>query len=311
MTDTVSAVTETGSDLDIAVAAAATEPRAPALPPSTDIELPGLGTLAVRDVAGPPDAPVVVLLHGWTATADLNFFTCYTALAERYRVIAFDHRGHGRGLRTRKTFKLEDCADDAVAVLDVLGVESAIPVGYSMGGTVAQLMWRRHPYRVDGLVLAATAPYFAGKQAERLSFMGLTGLAALARFTPSQARSWLTDQFYLQRKDWGEWAIEQASQHDWRMILEAGRAIGEFSSSDWIGEIDVPAAVIVTTADGVVPFRRQVRLFEGIPGAEPFRIDAGHDAVVNDAGRFVPQLLRAIGSVIGRPAAVRAARQAQ
>ncbi|HWL41389.1 MAG TPA: alpha/beta hydrolase [Ilumatobacter sp.] len=300
-------MTETGSDLDIAVAAA-DQPRAPELPPSVDVELPGLGTIPVRDLAGPDaDAPVVVLLHGWTATADLNFFTCYRALAEHYRVIAFDHRGHGRGLRARKTFKLEDCADDVMAVLDVLGVDTVTPFGYSMGGTVAQLLWRRHPYRVDGLVLGATAPYFAGKQAERLSFMGLTGLAALARVTPAQARSWLTDQFYLQRKDWGEWAIEQASQHDWRMILEAGRAIGEFSSTDWIGDIDVPTSVIVTMRDTVVPLRRQVRLFEGIAGSDPFRIDGGHDAIVNQAGRFVPQLLRAIASVTGR----RAARQAQ
>lgn len=296
-------MTETGTDLDIAVAAAATEPRAPELPPSVDVELPGTGTIAVRDLSGPPDAPVVVLLHGWTATADVNFFTCYEALATQYRVIAFDHRGHGRGLRARKAFKLEDCADDVIAVLDALGIDTIIPFGYSMGGTVAQLLWRRHPYRVDGLVLAATAPYFAGKQAERLSFMGLTGLAALARFTPAQARSWLTDQFYLQRKDWGEWAIEQASQHDWRMILEAGRAIGEFSSSDWIGDIDVPTAVIVTMRDSVVPVRRQVKLFEDIPGADPFRIDGGHDAIVNQAGRFVPQLLRALDSVTARMAA--------
>lgn len=298
-------MTEAGTDLEITVAAAE-EPRAPALPASTEVELPGIGVVPVRDLPGPPDAPVVVLLHGWTATADLNFFTCYAPLAEHYRVIAFDHRGHGTGLRSRKAFKLEDCADDVVAVLDALGIDTVIPFGYSMGGTVAQLLWRRHPYRVDALVLGSTAPYFAGKQAERLSFMGLTGLAALARFTPSQARSWLTDQFYLQRKDWGEWAIEQASQHDWRMILEAGRAIGEFSSSDWIGDIDVPTAVIVTMTDTVVPLRRQVRLFEQIPGAAPFRIDAGHDAIVNHAGRYVPQLLRAFEAVAGRAAADRA-----
>jgi 3-oxoadipate enol-lactonase len=291
---------DTHSDLDIAVAAATEEPRAPDLPAGIDVTLPELGTVHVRDLAGPAGAPTVVLLHGWTATADLNFFTCYGPLAERYRVIAFDHRGHGSGLRTRKTFRLDDCADDVAAVLDARGVDKVIPFGYSMGGTVAQTLWRRHRDRVDGLVLAATAPYFAGQQAERLSFMGLTGLAALARFTPAQARSWLTNQFYLQRKDWGEWAIEQASQHDWRMILEAGRAIGEFSSSDWIGEIDVPASVIVTMRDTVVPLRRQVKLFEGIPGAEVFRLDAAHDAIVSQAGRFVPQLLRALESVTGR-----------
>ena len=56
----------------------------------------------VRELAGPPGAPTVVLLHGWTATCDLNFFYCYEALGRRFRVLAFDHRGHGDGLRTRR-----------------------------------------------------------------------------------------------------------------------------------------------------------------------------------------------------------------
>jgi 3-oxoadipate enol-lactonase len=275
---------------------------APELPPGREIELPDLGTLFVRDAPGPDGAPTLLLLHGWTATADLNFFTCYGALAERWRVVAFDHRGHGRGLRTRRAFRLEDCADDAVAVADALGIDTFIPVGYSMGGPIAQLVWQRHRDRVDALVLCATAPYFAGRRPERLSFIGLTGLAALARVTPVQARSWITDQVYLQRKSqsWSEWAIDQVTVHDWRMVLEAGRAIGEFSSSDWIHDVDVPTALVVTMGDQVVPLRRQVKLFEWIPGAEAFRVDGGHDSAVAEAEQFVPQLVRAIESVVAR-----------
>ena len=149
-------------------------------------------------------------------------------------MIAFDHRGHARGLRSRSPFRLEDCADDVAHVADALGIERFVPVGYSMGGPVAMLTWRRHRERIDGLVLCATAPYFAGRRPERWSFAGLTGLAAIARYTPAQARGWITDQVYLQRKSesWGPWATEQAASHDWRMILEAGRAIGDFSASD-------------------------------------------------------------------------------
>ncbi|MEO6651555.1 MAG: alpha/beta hydrolase [Ilumatobacteraceae bacterium] len=258
--------------------------------------------MAVRDIPGPPGAPTVVLLHGWTATADINWFTCYRALGDRYRTIAFDHRGHGRGIRSRRPFRLEDCADDVAAIADELGVDSFIPVGYSMGGPIAQLTWQRHRDRVDGLVLCATTPYFAGKRPERLSFMGLTGLATLARFTPVQARDWITDQVYLQRRTdrWGPWAAEQIANHDWKTILQAGRAIGEFSSSDWVGDVDVPTSVIVTMDDPVVPLRRQTKLWEWIPDAEVFRVEGGHDAVVANAQRFVPQLIRAIDSVTQR-----------
>jgi 3-oxoadipate enol-lactonase len=274
----------------------------PDLPPGAAMQLPGRGTTFVRMLEGPVGAPTLVLLHGWTATADLNWFTCYRPLAEHYRVIALDHRGHGRGIRSRKTFRLEDCADDAVAVCDVLGIEQFIPVGYSMGGPVAQLIWRRHRQRTAGLVLCATASYFSTSREERLSFLGVSGLAALARLTPLQTRQWLTEQFYLQRKadQWEPWAVEQASTHDWRAVLEAGRAIGNFSSRDWIGEIDVPTSMVITMRDRVVPVRRQVRLFESIPDAEAFRVDGDHDACVANAKQFVPTLLRACRSVVER-----------
>jgi 3-oxoadipate enol-lactonase len=266
------------------------------------MELPGRGTTFVRRLDGPIGAPTVVLLHGWTATADINWFTCYSALAEHYRVVALDHRGHGRGIRSRKVFRLEDCADDTVAVCDVLGIDSFIPVGYSMGGPIAQLIWRRHRHRAAGLVMCATASYFATSREERLSFLGISGLAAVARLTPLQTRQWLTEQFYLQRKadQWEPWAVEEASSHDWRAVLEAGRAIGNFSSRDWSGEIDVPTSTVITMRDRVVPVRRQVGLFEAIPDAEAFRVDGDHDAVVANAKQFVPTLLRACRSVVER-----------
>ena len=278
------------------------DPPAPELPPSTIIDLAALGDVEVREVPGPAGAPTVILIHGWTASADINFFTCYRTLGEHVRVIAFDQRGHGGGLRTRRVVRLEDCADDVARVADALGVDTFIPIGYSMGGAIAQLTWRRHRDRVDGLVLAATAPHFAERRDERLSFLGLTGLAALARVTPSQARDRISDQVYLRRKTetWGPWAVAQAARHDWRMVLEAGRALGNFSSTDWLEEIDVPTSVIVTMRDPVVPLRRQVRLFDRIPGAEAFRVDGEHDAVVANADRFVPTLVRAVDSVIDR-----------
>lgn len=276
----------------------------PELPLGAAVELPGRGTTFVRMLPGPHDAPTVVLLHGWTASADLNFFTCYEPLALHYRVIALDHRGHGRGIRSRKVFRLEDCADDAVALCDELGIERFIPIGYSMGGTIAQLLWRRHPERVQGLVLAATSGYFRTSRQERLGFFGLSGLATLARLTPVQARRWLTDQLYLQRKSasWEPWAVQEASLHDWRTVLEAGRAIGSYDAREWLGEIDVPTSVVITMSDRVVPTRRQIRLFEAISGAEAFRVDGDHDAVVSRADRFVPTLQRAVHSVVERVA---------
>jgi 3-oxoadipate enol-lactonase len=244
---------------------------------------------------------VLLLLHGWTASADLNFFACYRKLGERFRVVAIDHRGHGRGIRSRKLFRLEDCADDAAALCDVLGIEQVIPVGYSMGGPIAQLMWQRHHDRVRGLVLCATAAYFRTSREERLGFLGITGLAAVARLTPLQARRWLTDQFYLKGKadKWEPWAVQQAAEHDWRMVLEAGRALGAYDARPWIETVDVPTAAVITMRDHVVPVRRQIRLFQAIDNCEAYRMDGDHDSVISNAA-FAPLLVRACASVAER-----------
>jgi 3-oxoadipate enol-lactonase len=239
------------------------------------------------------------MLHGWTATADLNFFRVYGDLAEHFRVLAFDLRGHGSGIRTRGPFRLEDCADDVVAMADAIGVERVVALGYSMGGAVAQLLGRRHPDRVAGLVLVATAAHFAIRRANRF---GLTGLAAAARLTPQQVHRWVTSQLYLQRKtdSWDAWAAQQAAAHSWRMVAEAGRALGRFRADAWLGEVDVPTAVVVTMQDEVVPCARQLALGDAIPGAESFRLDGGHDAAVAHPARFVREVTRATRSVIER-----------
>jgi 3-oxoadipate enol-lactonase len=275
----------------------------PRLPPGREIELTGRGTTFIRELDGPSSAsPAIILLHGWTASADLNWFTSYYPLSEHFRVVALDNRGHGGGIRSRKVFRLSDCADDVVALADALGIDQFIPVGYSMGGPIAQLVWKQHHDRVLGLVLCATAGSFASSREEKLSFAGLTGLAALSRLAPSQARKWLTQQIYLQRKvgEWEPWAVAQASRHEWRMVLEAGRAIGNFSSRSWLKDVDVPTSVLITMRDRVVPVRRQVRLFESISGAEAFRVDGDHDACIANADRFVPTLIRAVQSVCER-----------
>jgi 3-oxoadipate enol-lactonase len=80
------------------------------------------------------------------------------ALSKRLRVITFDNRGVGRSRGLTPTFTTEAMADDAVAVLDAVGVEDAHVYGMSLGGMVAQQVALRHPRRVRSLVLGATQP---------------------------------------------------------------------------------------------------------------------------------------------------------
>lgn len=244
----------------------------------------------------------MVLIHGWTATADSNFHRCYEALAGQVRLIAFDQRGHGAGLRSPRPFRLRDCADDVAVVTATLGVGRFVPVGYSMGGAIAQLVWRRHADRVDGLVLCATASRFGRGATAVARTAGLGGLAAMARVTPDPARRWLGERFYLERKRgyWEPWMIELAESHDWRAVLEAGAKLHTFRSDPWVDRVDVPTAVVVPNRDQIIPPAAQHALAAAIPGARVFPVDGDHLAAVTATRSFLPALADAVAFVTRR-----------
>lgn len=259
----------------------------------------------MREIDGPPGAPTLLLLHGWTASADVNWYTTYEALGERYRIVALDHRGHGRGMRTRVPFRITDCADDAAALLDLLGIPSVIAVGYSMGGPMAQLLWRRHRRLVEGLVLCATSRTFATTTAERARFVAIGAAATGARVMPRRLTAEAIARVVEARGTAGPaegWIARELQRNDWTAILQAGRSLGRFDSRRWIGEVDVPTAVVAVMGDTLVPPYRQVALARSIHGATLYPVQGDHTVCVTHPGRFRPVLLAACADVAARVA---------
>ena len=280
-------------------------PRVESVPEGRMVELPGRGRTFVVDVPGPEGAPTLVLLHALVCTGYLAWHPVLEQLTSSYRVVLLDQRWHGRGIRSPQ-FRLEDCADDVAALLDVLEVQQCIPVGYSMGGAIAQLFWERHPHRVEGLVLCATARNFKGTRRERLFFpvvqtamAGMSGYAAkrverLSGALPELPTTACADT------QWGRAEFRSTSAWVAPAVLAA---LGRFNSGPWIGEVDVPTSVVVTTRDRTVPARRQRRLAACIPGAEVVEVDGGHASLVLGAARFAPALDAALTSVVRRSGA--------
>ncbi|MGY6499324.1 MAG: alpha/beta fold hydrolase [Acidimicrobiales bacterium] len=275
--------------------------RAPPLPPGRHLELPDRGTTFVRQLPAPAGAPTLLLLHGWMASGDLNWFATMPGLAGHYGVVSIDHRGHGQGIRSRRRFRLEDCADDAVAALDELGIDRVVPVGYSMGGPIAQLVWRRHPARVDGLVLCATSRNFAGSPMAKATFTVFPTIALAGRVTPASIRQRALERMMVRRNGGDDsWFHTETMRHDPLALAEAGGAIGRFTSHEWIGEVDVPTAVVITERDTVVPPHRQEKLARAIPGATVHRVPGEHTVCATEPGLFVPVLRDACASVTAR-----------
>lgn len=281
-------------------------PMPPADPPrGRMVELPGRGSTFVTNTPGPsPDSPAIVLLHAVGTTGLLTWFPSIPALSARCRVITLDQRWHGRGIQSEE-FSLRDCADDAVALLDVLGVERAVLAGFSLGSIVAQRVWRQHPDRVSGLVLCATTDRFRSTPAERLFHetleLSMAGLRGLSRSKVGSAATRAAGRALdVDGSNVHDWALSEFTSTSPWAVAQAVAAIGRHHSRPWLRRINVPTAVVVTRGDKVIPAERQVALARQIPGATIHPIDAGHASCVLEAERFVPALVEATTTVLAR-----------
>ncbi len=278
----------------------------PPIPLGDRILLEGRGTTFARTIPGPADAPTVLLIHGWLASGGLNWFQTFDDLRGAYGVVAPDLRGHGRGIRSRRRFRLADCADDLAALIDHLGCGPVVAVGYSMGGPVAQLLWQRHPDTVAGLVFAATSSSFVAGTRERFIFTSAMAAAAggtragqqVTRLPIRAIRERIPTDAPGRPASMGRWAAAEMRRHNPRTILEAGQAVGNYNARRWVGGIDVPTSCLITTRDLAIRPAEQGRLAFAIPGASVHRIEDGHTACARPG--FGAAVRTAVDDVVDR-----------
>jgi 3-oxoadipate enol-lactonase len=252
-------------------------------PTGVFVDLPDSGSCFFRQHLN-PGKPTLLLLHGMIASSGLNWFRLFPALSEHFNIIAPDLRGHWRSLRGKRRFTVSRAAHDMAKLLDQLDTGPVIAVGYSMGGTVAQKLWRKYPDKVAGLVLSATS--YKARMARHEQMVALPIFAAIVgmgrmselfnhlpkgvvkRFLPA-----LADQLH---EDERRWALDELRRTSLRVVLETAREMAFHDSSEWIHEIDVPTAVLATQQDKVIAPEHQEEIAERIATARLFHYDGGH-----------------------------------
>jgi len=219
--------------------------------------VPGAGDLFYRDTArrGKGGRGTVLLLHGWMVPSDPHWFRTWSVLERAgWRVVALDARGHGRGLRTREPFRLTECSEDAAALVRHLDCGPVLMRTVWSGMGIWQLYLR-------------LAPQWTWETAVRAIAHGDRETTA--------------------------WAVGELRRGAAWDIAEAGREIGRFDSRAWVGSLETPMAVVLTTVDVLVPPARQRELARRI-GVTPLELRSDHLAPATTPRRFHACLLEAL-----------------
>lgn len=240
--------------------------------------------------AGDGAAPPIVLVHGWSFDGEMTFHGIVPGLAERFRVLMIDHRGHGKSDRIRGRYDVEDLADELAAVLTALEVGPVTVVGYSLGGMVAQALAARHPTLVARMVLAATAARPVDRARPLVKFAFLVG-RSIARIS-SVEMSFITYRLLVGRGIVDErhraWLWENLRHRDATLYYEAGFAAWRFDSRSWVGDVRIPTLVIITTADQIVPSRTQYDLAAHVHEPDVVElVGARHESILDRPDEYV------------------------
>jgi 3-oxoadipate enol-lactonase len=238
---------------------------------------------------GRRDKPAVLMIqglgadkHGW----DMQRYT----LARSYFVIAFDNRGAGRSDKPFGPYSIEQMADDAVAVLDHVGIESAHVVGASMGGAISQLMCVRHPTRVLSLTLACTACRNQPWRRELLErWMQTAQERGMGAMTSEAARWVMAPRSFRRLVPTFGWLGPFAMGRPTHSFVAQIRAI--LAAADDLAEqlhkVHVPTLVVVGNQDILTPRADSEEIADRIPGAELVVISgAAHGFMVEHASTF-------------------------
>ncbi len=236
--------------------------------------------------------PALVLLHGFGASV-FSWREVMAPLAERATVIAFDRPGFGLTSRPMRgqwsgpnPYSQEAQADLTVALLDKLGIQEAVLVGNSAGGTVAILTALRHPQRVRALVLVDAAVYVGGGAPAWIR--ALAGTPQMDRLGPLLVRSIRSRGEALLELAWHDPGkitpeikagyLRPLQAQDWdRALWETVLASRPLKLEERLKELQVPVLVISGDDDRVVPTAQSVRLAQELPQAKLAILpDCGH-----------------------------------
>ena len=223
-------------------------------------------------VEGPEDAPVVLLSNSLGATRAM-WDPQVPGLAERYRVITYDTRGHGESAAPAGPYTLDDLTDDLVALLDEVGAARAHVAGLSLGGMAAMRLAVREPQRIERLALLCTSgrpdpqPFL-----DRAAAVRSGGTAPLA---PTVAARWLTPEYAAEHPELVAKLEAMIAGADDEGYANCCEVVASVDLREDLARITAPTLVVAGWQDLALPPAHQQLIADSIPGAELLTVSPG------------------------------------
>ncbi|HSK61773.1 MAG TPA: 3-oxoadipate enol-lactonase [Actinomycetospora sp.] len=226
-------------------------------------------------IEGPDDAPPLVLLCSLGSTVDM-WAPQRRELADEFRVITVDNRGHGGSPVPDGPYRVEDLARDVLETLDDLGVTRASFAGVSLGGAIAQWIGLHAPERASSLTLLCTAARFPHGDTfrERARTARAEGVPSLADGVVAR---WFTDDFADAEPETVRRMRDLIASTPAEGYASCCEAVAAWDVVEELGGIDTPTLVVSGVEDPATPPECQQVLADGIPGARLESVtDAAH-----------------------------------
>jgi 3-oxoadipate enol-lactonase len=236
------------------------------------------------------DGRPVVLLSNSLGTTQAMWELQLAALAGRYRLLCYDSRGHGRSDAPRGPYNIELLGQDALALLDALGIARAAFAGVSKGGMVGMWLGVHAQGRLTALALCNTSAHVGAAEVwnQRIETVRAQGMVAIV---PGVIDRWFTKPFQAAQPQTVERIASMLRATPPEGYIACCAAVRDMDQREAIRAIRAPTLVIAGKQDLATPPDHAHLIAERVPGAKLVELDAAHLSNIEQAEPFTRHLL--------------------